>query len=552
MRRVEAELQELVNAALGDAQLEGSLPMMAPVAPPQMGHAKRPEWGDYSTAWPLQLASSMRLAPIEVARVIQMHLAPSDLVASSSVTPPGFVNFVLSTTWLAAQGDAIRAVGASFADTALGSGRRAQVEYVSANPTGPLTVGHGRTGVIGDATANILAAAGFEVTREFYYNNAGKQMRSLGESLRARYLQALGRDEPLPEGGYQGDYLIEVARRLVAETGAALEEADWVAFKDVAEAEMAAGQRATLGRLGIHMDVFFNEASLYETGAVRRTLDDLRERGFVYERDGATWLKATDLGGTEDRVIVKSTGEPTYRLPDIAYHVDKLDRGFDLIVDVLGADHKDAFPDVVRGVEALGRDASGIRLLMNQFVTFKGERMSKRAGRFMTLDDLVDDVGPDVTRFFLLMRAPEAHLEFDLDLALEQSEKNPVYYVQYAHARICSILRLAVERGFSGGADSAADADASLLVHPMESALIRRLLGLSEVIDQMARDLTPHALTTYARDLASDFHAFYRDCRVLDADSPQLSAARLRLVDAARLGLARTLELIGVSAPESM
>ncbi|MFN2114259.1 MAG: arginine--tRNA ligase [Anaerolineae bacterium] len=529
------------------AQASGALPAFElPVSAP-VARSKNPEWGDFSTALAMQLAGSAHMAPLEIAQAIEAHLPADDLVGSTSVTPPGFLNFTVAPRWLAGQVDRIAEAGTGYADLDSGAGRSAQVEYVSANPTGPLTVGHGRGGVIGDTVANALEAAGFDVTREFYFNNAGSQMRRLGESYRCRYLQALGDDVDVPEDGYKGQYLVDMAELLAAERGGELRDQPWETFKDLAEAELTAGQRETLRRVAIEMDVYFNEHSLYDDGTVWQTVDDLRERGFAYDRDGAVWFKATALGGAEDRVIVRSSGEPTYRLPDIAYHVNKLGRGFDLVIDVLGADHKDAFPDVRRGVEALGLDPEPIKILMNQFVTVKGARMSKRAGHFTTLDELLDEVPGDVVRFFLLMRAPESHLEFDLDLALEQSDKNPVYYVQYAHARVSSILRLARERGFTTDG-----ADVTLLTHPSELALIRRLLELSTVIDRVAEDLTPHTLTTYARDLASDFHAFYRDCRVLDEGEPELSRARLRLVEASRIGLARALDLVGVSAPEEM
>jgi arginyl-tRNA synthetase len=393
----------------------------------------------------------------------------------------------------------------------------------------------------------LLSAVGYQVTREFYYNDAGQQMRRLGESLRLRYLQALGRSVALSEDHYQGEYLEELGRGLLAEHGDSLADTDWEKFKDLAEEAIAAQQRDTMKRLYIRMDVFFNEHSLYGDGSVEKVVEVLRDKSYAYELDGAFWFAATALGGPEDRVIVKSSGEPTYRLPDIAYHCNKLQRGFDLVVDVLGADHKDSFPDVLRGVQAMGHDVSGVKLLMHQFVTIKGQRMSKRSGRFTTLDELIDEVGADVVCFFMLMRAAESHLEFDLDLAREQSEKNPVYYVQYAHARICSILAKAQAEGFSD-----TSGDVLLLRHPSEHMLIRRLLELADTIDRAVRELAPHHLTTYARELASSSHAFYRDCRVVDVENRALTLARLKLVRAVRIGLARTLELLSISAPEVM
>jgi arginyl-tRNA synthetase len=544
---IQAQLSKHILAGARAAQEAGALPAFDLPAAAPINKPKNPSWGDFSSALAMQLTKAAGRPPLEVARTIQEHLPPAGFVGSVSVTPPGFINITLDPGWLAAQVERILAEGATFADMDTGGGLKAQVEFVSANPTGPLSVGRGRGGVIGDTMANLLQASGYDVTREYYFNNAGKQMRDLGESLRRRYLQALGQEVEFSEELYQGEYLAELGRQLASERGDTLAGESWETFKPIAESSMFDSIKATLARLNIRMDVFFNENSLYEDGSVWTTLSALQEKGYIYEKEGAKWIAFTQLGGPEDRVMVKSTGEPTYRLPDIAYHKNKLDRGFKLIIDVLGADHKDAFPDVVRGVQALGYDASGIKLLMNQFVTMKGERMSTRAGRFTTLDDLVDEVSADVVRFFMLMRAADTHLEFDLDLALEQSEKNPVYYVQYAHARICSILRKAEERGFS-----AEGGDVSLLVHPGELGLVRQLIDLAEVIDRSVRELAPHHLTTYARDLASTFHVFYRDCQVLDPEASELSRARLKLVTATRTGLARTLALLGVTAPETM
>jgi arginyl-tRNA synthetase len=547
MQLIQALISNFVLAGGRAAQQAGRLPVFelpesAPVSP-----SKKPEWGHFSSTLALQIARPAGVPPLETAKIVQVHLPEVDFVETTSVTPPGFLNITLSGSWLARQVNAILEGGLRYADLDRGQGCKAQMEFVSANPTGPLSVGRARGAVIGDTMANLLKASGYEVEREYYFNNAGTQMRILGESLRLRYLEALGTEIELPEEYYQGEYLAELARKVAAERGDALAEAGWETFKEIAEAAMFESIHSTLANLGIHMDVYFNENSLYEDGSVWETLEALRQGGYIYEKDGAQWFAATRLGGPEDRVVVKSTGEPTYRLPDIAYHVNKLERGFDLVIDVLGADHKDAFPDVVRGVEAMGYDGSKIRMLMNQFVTIKGERMSTRAGRFTTLDELVEEVGADVVRFFMLMRSSESHLEFDLELAKEQSEKNPVYYVQYAHTRISSILRKAGELNFEMG-----EGDVSLLVHPSEQALILQLLDLPQVIQRAVEDMAPHHLTTYGRDLATTFHGFYRDCLVLDPQNLELSRARLKLATAAKIGLARALGLLGVSAPEVM
>ena len=540
-------LEEFILKGAHAAQRAGALPDCELPVRANLSRPKRSEWGDYSCALPLQLAKPMKQPPLEIAAQIETHLPESALLGETSVSPPGFVNISLAGDWLAAQVDVVLGSGLGYADSQYAAGKKAQVEFVSANPTGPLTVGHGRGGVVGDTIANLLSAVGYQVTREFYYNNAGQQIRRLGESLRLRYLQGLGQLVELAEDHYHGEYLVELGLSILAEYGDGLADAEWEVFKGLAEDAIAAQQRETMNRMRIDMDVFFNERSLYEDGSIDKIVQALREGGFAYEREGALWFAATALGGPQDRVIVKSGGEPTYRLPDIAYHCNKLERGFDLVVDVLGADHKDSFPDVLRGVQALGHDGSGIKILMHQFVTVKGQRMSKRSGRFTTLDELIDEVGADVVRFFMLMRAAESHLDFDLDLAREQSEKNPVYYVQYAHARICSILAKAEAGGFFDDFGETA-----LLRHPSEHALIRHLLELADTIDRAVRELAPLHLTTYARELAGSFHAFYRDCRVVDADNRAMTLARVKLVRAARIGLVRTLELLGVSAPEAM
>jgi arginyl-tRNA synthetase len=492
-------------------------------------------------SWP----KATRQNPLQVAQAIQQYLPALPQVGRVSVSAPGFINIALDRSWLSAQADRIVAAGAGYADLDWGAGKTAQVEYVSANPTGPLSVGRGRGGVLGDTLANVLSAAGYKVTREYYFNNAGRQMQILSDSLRLRYHEALGLPVDFPADYYQGAYLRELADSLVAKHGDQFINDTWESFKSIAEAAMFASIQATLAKLNIHMDVFFNENTLYES-AVWDVLADLKQGGFVYEQDGAQWLAATKLGGEEDRVLVRSNGEPTYRLPDIAYHLNKLHRGFDLIVDVLGADHKDEFPDVVRGVQALGYAGDNIHLLMNQFVSVKGEKMSTRAGRFTTLDELIAEVGADVVRYFLLYRDAKSHLEFDLELAKQQSDHNPVYYTQYAHARACSILRKASSAGIT-----AAPAG-FVLQHPAEQAVLLRLLELADVLAVVLTNLEPHHLTTYARDLATAFNAFYRDCQVLDMANLEMSQARLQLVRAAQIGLARILGLLGIAAPTEM
>jgi arginyl-tRNA synthetase len=369
-----------------------------------------------------------------------------------------------------------------------------------------------------------------------------------------RYLELLGQDVEFPDDHYQGDYIQDIAAAIYEEHGDALVDADSGVFKEKAEADIFADIHKTLKRLGIVFDNYFNENSLHDGGQVQRTLDALRERGYVFEKDGAIWLRATALGGKKDRVLIKSSGEPTYRLPDIAYHVEKIRRGYELMITILGADHVEEYPDVLVGLQALGYDTGNVRVIFHQFVTLVrgGEqvRMSTRKGHFVTLDELIDEVGTDAVRYFMLARSPDSHMDFDLDLAVEQSDRNPVYYIQYAHARIASILRHAFEQGW----DIETPGDVSLLAHESELALIRKVLELPEVIYQAVTQEMPHYLPFYAQELAAAFHTFYRDCRVVSSDpaDANLTRARLRLVRAVKGVLARALGLMGMSVPERM
>jgi arginyl-tRNA synthetase len=555
-RIIPNELSQLLSQAIQSAQSAGDLPAGIPVGALKVGRAK-PEFGDYASAAAMQLAKPAKMPPIEIAEAIAAHMPASDLVGEVTVSPPGFVNFRLSPEWLTAQVDRILNKGDAFADLDFAAGKRAQVECVSANPTGPITVGRTRGGVIGSTLANILGAVGYTVELEYYFNNAGRQMQLLGESLRARYLERLGKPFTFPEEGYQGEYMQDIAARLVEEQGDALAEVeDATVFKDYAEAMIFDWIRDSLKRVSMVFDNYFNEDSLYQNGAVWEVLDRLEKQGIVYESDGAKWLKTTELLGLEqDRVIVKSSGEPTYRLPDIAYHIDKLERGFDLAVNILGADHKEEYPDVVAGVRALGYEADKIYVVIHQFVTIKegGEtkRMSTRKGEFVTLDELVDDVGPDVVRYFVLARSPDAHMDFDLDLAREQSNENPVYYIQNAHVRCAGIARQAAEKGVSKD-----DGDASLLTGETELDLIRKMLELPEVLQLCVERMEPHHLAFYALDFARIFHPGYESVRALSSDvtpvPEELSQARLRLYAVVKIAFARCLELMGMSAPETM
>jgi arginyl-tRNA synthetase len=547
------QIATLIAAGLRAAQGAGALPAfdLLPVA---VERSRQAGHGDYGSPVCLRLAKEARMSPREIAARVVEHLPSAPFVGKVEVAGAGYINVTLASAWLAEQIEAILEAGESFGNLDVGRGQKAQVEFVSANPTGPLTVGRSRGAPLGDTLANLLTAAGYRVEREYYFNNAGRQMEILGNSIRLRYLGLLGQQVEFPDDHYQGDYIQDIAAALQAEHGNALVDADVSVFRERGETQIFAGIRATLARLGIVFDNYFNENSLYEGGQVWGVLERLRERGYVYEQEGATWFRTADLDGKKDRVLVKSTGEPTYRLPDIAYHIEKIRRGYDLMVTILGADHVEEYPDVLAGLQALGYCTDNVRVVFHQFVTLVrgGEqaRMSTRRGLFVTLDELIDEVGADAVRYFMLARSPDSHMEFDLDLAVEQSERNPVYYVQYAHARIASILRHAAEMGW----ELESPGDVALLTHESELALIRKMLELPEVIVQAVAQLTPHYLPFYAQELAAVFHAFYRDCRVVSSDpaDADLTRARLRLVRAVRFVLARVLRLMGMTAPERM
>ncbi|GAB4516902.1 MAG: arginine--tRNA ligase [Anaerolineae bacterium] len=567
---VRDEIASLIQQAIRRAQEAGDLPPFE-VPAVTVEHPKQADHGDYASNVALQLARAARMAPPKIAQAIVKHLPEAPFIGNVEVAGPGFINITLSEQWLAQQVEAIRSAGLAWGSLDIGKGQKAQVEFVSANPTGPLHIGRTWGAVLGDTIANLLEAVGYQVTREYYFNNAGRQMQILGLSVQARYRELLGLPSDFPEEGYQGQYIYDIAQAIVDEHGDTWADQDWKAFKERAEAWMFDNIRQTLERMGIHFDVWFNEHDLYTSSAIEKTVQALRERGYAYDKDGAVWFRATAFGAEKDRVLIKSTGEPTYRLPDIAYHVNKIERGFDLIVNIFGADHKDEYPDVIAGVRALGYDADRIRVVIHQFINLVREgkqvRMSTRRANYITLDDLLDEVtithpesgvtipGKDPVRFMLLTRSPDSPMNFDLDLVTQTTSENPVYYVQYAHARICSILRKAEEEGWAEeGPNGWGQGDVSLLTHPAELTLIRKMLELPEVIEAAVEKLSPHYLSFYAMDLASNFHAFYRDCRVLSSDpqEAELTRARLKLVDASRLVLARVLGLMGMTAPERM
>ena len=549
------ELSAAVRAAIGAAQTAGDLP---PFDLPDVlvERPRDPDHGDYATAVALQLARPARLAPLKIAQAIATHLSPPDYLGEANVVPPGFINFRLSPAWLQGLPERILSDDSDIGRIALHpEPRKAQVECVSANPTGPITLGRTRGGVIGDTLHRILEAAGYDVTMEYYYNDAGRPVTLLGESVKLRYRELWGHPAELSDGHYQGEYIIDLAKELMAEHGNALLDAPADQFADYARDRISSQQKATLARIGIVFDNYFREQSLYETGAVWQTLEELRQRGYVYEQDGAQWFRTTEFGDDKDRVVVKAGGEPTYRLPDIAYHWDKARRGFDLVVDIFGPDHHATAPQVLMGVRALGYDSDFVYTLLHQIVNLVrgGEqmKMSTRRGQFVTLDELVDEVGADAIRYFMISRSANSPVDFDLDLAVEQSDKNPVYYIQNAHVRCAGIFRKWAEAGLPPDADEAADL--SLLTHPRELAFLRKALELNDVLELAATTYEPHRLAFYAYDLAALFHPAYEECRVLHGDVDEaLRRARLRFYRAASTIFARVLYLMGMSAPDVM
>ncbi len=554
---VRGQVAQLVLDALRDAQSGGLLPA-ADVQDAAIERPPNPEHGEFASSLPLKLARPMRMNPMAIAEQIAASIAVEEPLGKVSVARPGFINFELLHSWLVGQVEAIREAGEKYGNVGVGEGERVQVEFVSVNPTGPLHVAHARGAVIGSALANVLSAAGYEVEREYYINDAGNQMDKFNESLFARYQQLLGNEAEFPEDGYVGEYMVDLAAEIRAAEGdrfAAAPPADAVAeMGEIGLRKMLDAIREDLEALRVGFDVWFSERSLYRGGQYDRSLALLNERGQLAERDGATWFDWEEAGEPKQAVVVRTSGAPTYFASDIAYHYNKfVERGFARVIDVWGADHQGHVARMKAVVDALGIPPERLTLLLNQLVTLRrGKelvRLSKRSGDIVTLRELVDEVGADACRFFFLSRSAESQMEFDLELAKQQSNENPVYYVQYAHARIAGILKLAAERGIDY-----TDGDVSLLTHEAELALVRKALQLPEVVEMMALSLEPHHLPHYAGELATAFHWFYQKCRVISGVEGEeaVTKARLKLVDAARVALARCLRLMDVDAPEKM
>jgi len=547
-KRVEGLLQQALEKALQRGELKTtSLPPLILEVP------KDSSFGDLACPVALGLSRGERRAPRAIAETILAHIEdPDGYLSRIEIAGPGYINLTFSPKFWAQCLAQIEAP--SFGPPAFGNGLRVLVEFVSANPTGPLTVGHGRNAVLGDAVARLLEATGHRVTREYYFNNAGRQMKLLGESVKARYLEQLGDAVEFPEEGYQGQYIREIAAQVHRDQGDALrEEPATGAFKAAAEKAIFADIESTLRRLAIRFDSYFNEDTLYRDGRIDAVLKKLRERDLAFDRDGAVWLRSEVLGLDKDRVLVKSSGEPAYRLPDIAYHEEKYGRSFDRIVDVLGADHIAEHEDVRVTLHALGYDVGRLAAIIYQFVTLtRGGaqvKMSTRKAEYVTVDELIDEVGADAVRFFFLTRKADSHLEFDLDLAKKQSADNPVFYVQYAYARVCSLMRQAAATGVHRS--PAAESYLELLVAPEEMAVVKLLARYTDTVEEAARLVEPHRVVFYLIDVASEFHRFYNRHRILTDDARQ-SAARLYLAWATGEIVRHGLSLLGVSAPETM
>jgi arginyl-tRNA synthetase len=514
--------------------------------------------GDYATNIAMLMTGQEGKPPREVAQIILSQLEDEEgVIEKAEIAGPGFVNFYLKgSVWYSVL-EEIQRKGEDFGRGKVGEGRRVQVEFISANPTGPLHVGHGRGAAIGDVLANILESCDYRVFREYYINDVGRQINILGESVFLRYLHALGEEVEFPDYCYQGDYIVEIAKKAVEERGDEyLHHPPEDSIRSLASFggdDILRGIQTDLDQFGVHFDAWFSEKELYRQKKVERAIEDLRGKGLAYEKDGALWLKTSQYGDEKDRVLVKAAGEKTYFASDVAYHKDKLDRGFDVLINVWGADHHGYVPRMKAALAAMGKDEAALKIVLVQLVSLmrdgKPVAMSTRAGEFTTLRDVVDEVGRDAARFFFLMRRPDSQLDFDLELAKRQSSENPVYYVQYAHARICSIFREALKKGV--GLPRFEDVDLHVLSLPEELDLLKGLAAYPEVIEGSALSLEPHRIPFYLMELASLFHSYYNKHRVISSDV-EITRARLLLVHAIQGVIKSALGILGISAPEKM
>ncbi|QMV42571.1 arginine--tRNA ligase [Cohnella cholangitidis] len=553
------QLQAAVKEALADAALEAGLvatkdelPSIVLEVPKDKSH------GDLATNLAMQLTKIAKKNPRQIAEAIIEKLgAGRASIQAAEIAGPGFINFRLDKSYLYPVIGEVLTQGSKYGEVNAGQGKRVQVEFVSANPTGSLHLGHARGAAVGDALCNVLTAAGYDVTREYYINDAGNQVNNLARSIEARYRQALGQAAEMPEDGYHGEDIVGFAKELAAEEGDRLlslgDEERFEFFRTYGLEKELAKIKRDLGRFGVRFDEWYSETSLYENDKVTEVLDALRAQGHVYEEEGAVWLSSTTFGDDKNRVLVKNDGSYTYLTPDAAYHMDKYKRGFDQLINIWGADHHGYIPRMKAAMAALGNDPDKLTVLIAQMVSLfqNGEKvkMSKRTGKAVTMEDLMDEVGVDAIRYFFTMRSMDSHLDFDMDLAVSKSNENPVFYVQYAHARICSIFRQAEEQGIA--IVPWQEASIGKLNTEQEYDLLRKIGELPETIAEAARIYAPHTMIRYVYELASQFHSYYKAERVITEDAEQ-SQARLQLLAAIKVTLANTLALVGVSAPDKM
>lgn len=511
--------------------------------------------GDFAVNVAMLLAKEAKMPPRHIAQLITEYLEDNGgILEKAEIAGPGFLNLFLNKAWIYTIIPRVISEDQNYGCSAYGSGEKIQVEFVSANPTGLLHMGNARGAALGDTLSNLLEACGYDVTREFYINDAGNQIGNFGKSLEARYLQLHGQDVPFPEEGYHGEDLVDTVKNIIAQVKDKYLNIDSDLRREFliqkALEEKLTAIRNDLAHFGVDYDIWFSEQSLHDSGAITHTLQTLQDKGYIYEKEGALWFKSTLFGDEKDEVMVRSNGVPTYFAADIAYHKNKFERGFNKVINIWGADHHGHVARMKGSIKALGYNEENLQIILMQLVRLYrgGEivRMSKRSGQYITLAELVDEVGKDAARYFFVMRSPDSHLDFDLDLAKEESSENPVYYVQYAHARINSILKAYPET-----MPQTAAVDFTLLKEPAETDLIRKIADLPEEIVGAAVNQEPHRMTRYAHELAALFHSFYNSCRVL-TDDKALREARLLLVDAARITLRNVLGLLGVSAPERM
>lgn len=553
VEQVQLKLKEEIKAAVIKAELatEEQLPDVILETPKDKAN------GDYSTNMAMQLARVAKKAPRAIAEALVANFDQSKAsIEKIDIAGPGFINFYMNNNYLTDLIPTILTAGEKYGETTVGNGQKIQVEFVSANPTGDLHLGHARGAAVGDSLCNVLAKAGYDVSREYYINDAGNQINNLALSVEARYFQALGMEKDMPADGYHGEDIIGIGKRLAEEYGDKFVNADekerFDFFRSYGLKEEMAKLKQDLEDFRVPFDVWYSETSLYGDGKIDVALDKLRENGYIYEEDGATWFRSTDLGDDKDRVLIKQDGSYTYLTPDIAYHKNKLDRGFEKLINIWGADHHGYIPRMKAAIEALGygKDVLEVEIIQLVHLYKNGEKMkmSKRTGKAVTMRDLVEEVGLDATRYFFAMRSADTHMDFDLDLAVSQSNENPVYYAQYAHARICSILRQGEENGFTYDTN----ADFSLIGAEKEIEVLKKLGEFPLAVAEAAEKRMPHRVTNYIYELASTFHSFYNAEKVLDAENVERTKARLSLIKAVQTTLKNALKLIGVSAPEKM